>query len=134
MTCQDAAAIRNKVTTYQEQHKLSRGNSLCLQGSGDRLGYRPICFCPDIVFERGTILCDVVASLNRRNDARRIDNGRLGKEVISEQVETLNPSAFEGCVREVGLEARRHDEAEVRTCREARIREGTEADGRGWVR
>jgi len=131
MTCQDAAVIRNKVTTYQEQHELSRGNSLCLQGSGDRLGYRSICFCPDIVFERGRTFCDVVASLN---NSRRIDDGRLGKEVISQQVETLDPSAFEGCVREVGLEARRHDEAEVRTCREARIREGTEANGRGWVR
>jgi hypothetical protein len=69
-----------------------------------------------------------------RNDSRRIDDGRLGKEVVGEQVETLDSSAFEGCVREVGLETRRDDEAEVRTCREAGIREGTEADGGGWVR
>jgi len=129
MTCQDAAVIRKKAITYQKQQELSRGNSLCLQGSGDRFGYRPVYFCPDIVFERGRSLCDVVASLNMRNNSGHIDDGRLGKEVISEQVETLDSPAFEGCVREVGLETRRDDEAEVRTCREARIREGTEANG-----
>ena len=58
-------------------------------------------------------------------------------EVFSEEVETLNSSPVQGDVWEVGCSARRDDEAEVRACGDARIREGVELDGvrrvREWV-
>jgi hypothetical protein len=68
-----------------------------------------------------------------REGSRCVNDGRLGKEIISEQLKALDSSILEGRVREVGFETRRHDETEVGTSRETRIWEGAEADGGGWV-
>ena len=76
----------------------------------------------------------IVASLIVRSESWCVDGGRLGKEIISEQVKALDSSILEGFVREVGLETRRYNETEVGTCRETRIWEGAEADWGGWVR
>jgi hypothetical protein len=87
-----------------------------------------------MVFEWDWAFCPVVTSLNKRNCSRCIHGGWFGEQIISEQVETSDPSIFEGRVREVGFEARGYDEAEMRTCWEARIGKGTETDGGGGVR
>lgn len=101
--------VRKAAASYQEQHELGRRNAtmFCFQGSRDHLGYyRLVRFYSDIIFERDWTPCHVVISLNIRNRSGGIDDGRLGKEVIGEQVKALDPFTLEGCVRKVGCEAR----------------------------
>jgi hypothetical protein len=122
--------VKNKAATYQEQHELGGHNLFFLQDGGSLRRRRP---APSDVFEWRRTFRDIVASLNVRNGSRCVDDGRLGKEIISEQVKALDSSILEGYVREVGFETRRHDETEVGTCWETRIWEGAEADWGGWV-
>ncbi len=128
--------MRKAAAAYQEQHKLSRGNVtvLYLQRGRNHLGDRHVRFYPDIVFKWDWTLCHVVISLHICNSSRCIDDSRLSKEVIGEQIKAPDSSTLEGRVREVGFETRRHDETEVRARWEARIWEGTEVDRGGWVR
>jgi hypothetical protein len=131
-----AVVMEKEGATYQEQHELGRHDTLHPKSSRFRVpsrGFRPVYFCSRSIFEGNWILCRVVTSINKRNSSRRIDNGGLSEEVISEQVKTLDSAILEGSVREVGFETRRYDEAEMGACRKVRIWEGMEANGGGRV-
>jgi hypothetical protein len=137
MACQSAVVVKNEGAAYQEQHELSRHTSFFVQNWGDLRRRRhvcPGCLSPSDVFEWRRTFRDIVASLNVRNESRCVDDGRLGKEMISEHLKALDPSILEGRVREVGFETRGHEETEMGTRRKTRIWESAEADGGGWVR
>src|SRR5258708_15533509 len=98
--------MRKAAAAYQEQHKLSRGNVtvLYLQRGRNHLGDRHVRFYPDIVFKWDWTLCHVVISLHICNSSRCIDDSRLSKEVIGEQIKAPDSSTLEGRVREVGFD------------------------------